>query len=1104
MVNLNKLKGFLAVFLVSVLALSYSYQTPEVHAEFSPEVNQLLDFFQEVLRIDISECTVSVSHDDGDNSPELGIRGEKRGKISLHFNEGGTVDSLFNFKGEYLEWCLIYYDTNNENPISYTEEPSDDFFELTLRFMERYEEFTKDPIVGEMKELLESNSDLQPGSKTEGNIKFTVSDKEVPDFSWSYTLENEDYRLLRVGFFDPPHIFSLGDSRWRFNLDSSVFPTYEPLVPKSNMELNSSSPLLESPASGEFAQTGEVSSADFAINSVFIDIIMIVILTIPVLTVATFIKRKQGKVIPDTPIAFVCSKRSFRKDSVSILEESRLSKKIALTLILVLMLQFTISIPSINVVQANFLFPPLQVICIESDGSITPDSVPLKQVSNVYSFSGNITDYVINVKRDNIIIDGAGYTLQKTRPAYGSQNGIALTNLTNVTMRNLEIRGFTNGVFISGSTNCNVSGNSFLNNGYGVVLADHATSNYISGNNFISAGGISIIYSTNNVLRDNSMKGDGLHFSIACENVESASDFVNDVDASNTINGKEICYWINQHNRTVPSTAGYVALINCSGIIVENLNLTNNGEGVLLLFTSNSQIANNNIVGNNRGLVLYRSEDNSFLSNNIVNSTYGILSYSPKNSFKNNYLENNTYDINFEDRFIDEFDYSNIVDGKPICYWIWKSDKVVPTNVGYVVLMSCSNITIQNLNISHRRQGMFLMGLTNSVITKNIVANNSEGIILKSSSNNLIKANLVENNSEAVYLEASHSNNFSGNRITYNSNSAVHFEDSSNNTISDNYIAHSGKGFILNRGSNNLVTGNSIIYSKETAFHIGESTGNTITGNNIAWSRSWAITITGSVGYNKIHHNDFVNNMGGTFQTYPGSKTRNSWDDGNEGNFWSDYQRRYPMAEEVEGSNIMDTPIAMNGINVDRYPLIKPVDLTYQVTLLRPENKSYKSNTLPLVFFSTAPELWMGYSLDSQQNVTVQGEVVLENLAEGTHRLTVYAGQNESGVCASETVYFTINETETTKIEPDTTEPEPTEPEPTEPEPTEPEQIEPESIHQEPTNTEQTAPELTENTEASLPSTELAIIVAVAVTCIIGIVSFLTRRKRNKLVLAYT
>lgn len=1088
MVNLNKLKGFLAVFLVYVLA--FSYQAPEVRAEFSPEVNQLLDFFQEVLRIDISECTVSVSHDDGDTSPELGIRGEKQGKISLHFNGGGTVDSLFKFKGEYLEWCLIYYDTNNENPTSYTEEPSDDLFELTLNFMERYEDFTKDPIIGEMKELLKSKSDLQPGSKTEGNLKLTVSDREVPDCSWSYTLENEDYRLLRVGFFDPPHIFSLGDSRWRFNLDSSVFPKYEPLVPNSNLELNASPPSSESPASGEFVQTEN----NFAVNSAFTNIIiMIVMLTIPALTVAIFIKRKQDRVIPNKPFAFVCSKCSSRKDSGVHFGRSSLSKKLALTLITVLILQFTISIRSINFVEANFMFPPLQVINIESDGSITPANVPIRQAGNVYSLGGNLIDYVINVQFDNIIIDGAGYTLQKTRPAYGSQNGIALTDRTNVTIRNLEISGFTNGMFISKSTNCNVNGNSFLNNGYGVVLADHATSNYISGNTFIS-GGVSISYSTNNVLRDNSMKGYGPHFSIACENVESASDFVNDVDASNTIDGKEICCWINQHNRTVPSTAGYVTLINCSGIIVENLNLTNNGEGVLLISTTNSQIANNTLVGNERGLVLYSSEDNSFLSNTIVNSTYGILTYSPKNSFKNNYLENNVNDVNFEDRFIDEFDYSNIVDGTPICYWNWKNDRVVPTNVGYVVLMSCSNITIQNLNITHRRQGMLLVGLTNSVITNNIVTNNSDGIILKGSSNNQIKANLVKNNFNGLYFEASHSNNLSGNRITYNSNSAVHFDDSNNNTISHNYIAHSGKGLILNRGSHNLVNGNSIIYSKATAFHIGESTSNTITGNNIAWSRSWAITITGSEGYNKIHHNDFINNMGGTFQTYPGSKTRNSWDDGNEGNFWSDYQRRYPMAEEVIGTNVMDTPLAMNEINVDRYPLIKPVDLTYQVTLLRPENKSYGSNTLPLVFFSTAPELWMGYSLDSQQKVTVQGEVVLENLVEGIHRLTVYAGE-KSGVCASETVYFTINKTETTEIEPDTTELEQIEPESTEiePEPTEPEPTEPE-----PTNTEQTAPELTENTEASLPSTELAITVAVAVTCIVGIASFLTRRKRNK------
>jgi len=730
------------------------------------------------------------------------------------------------------------------------------------------------------------------------------------------------------------------------------------------------------------------------------------------------------------------------------------------------MLQFTLSIQQINFVEANFMFPPLPVITIESDGSIMPADVPFRQAGNIYTFTGNITNYVIDIKLNNIIIDGANYTLQKTMPAYGDQNGITLTDRTNVTIRNLEICGFVNGVSISGSTNCNVSGNNFSDNGYGVVLADHATNNYISGNNFVS-GGVLISYSTDNVLRDNSMEGDGTHFSIACESVESASDFVNDVDLSNTINDKEICYWINQHNRNISSTAGYVALINCSGITVENLNLTNNGEGILLISTSNSQIVNNTMVGNNRGLVLYKSEDNRFISNTIINSTYGILSYSPKNSFKNNRLESNTYDINFEDRLIDEFDYSNIIDGTPICYWSWKRDRIVPENVGYVVLVGCSNITIQNLNITRRRQGILLLELTDSVITKNIVANNTEGITMKGSSNNQIIDNLVENNSKALYFEASSSNKVSGNRITYNSDSAVHFDDSSNNIISGNYIAHSGKGFTLNRGSNNSVTGNSIIYSKETAFHIGESTDNTITGNNIAWSRSWAITITGSVGNNKIHHNDFINNMGLMFQTYPGSKTRNSWDDGNEGNFWSDYQLRYPTAEEVEDSNIMDTALAINEINVDRYPLIKQVNLKYQVTLLQPENKSYESNMLPLVFFSTAPDLWMGYSLDSQENVTVQGAAVLKNLTEGTHRLVVYAGQNENGVCAYETVIFTIEETEKTEVAS----------EPTTPEPKEPEQ--------------------TECAEVPFIATEIAVLVAVAVACIIGIVGFVARRKRK-------
>jgi len=78
-------------------------------------------------------------------------------------------------------------------------------------------------------------------------------------------------------------------------------------------------------------------------------------------------------------------------------------------------------------------------------------------------------------------------------------------------------------------------------------------------------------------------------------------------------------------------------------------------------------------------------------------------------------------------------------------------------------------------------------------------------------------------------------------------------------------------------------------------------------------------------------------------------------------------------------------------------------------------------------------------------------------------------------------------------IEPEPTEPEPTEPEPTEPEPTEPEPTEPT-----PTEPEPTEPEPTEPTEAPLFSTtDLAIIAAVVIVAVIGIVAFWALKKRK-------
>jgi cell division septation protein DedD len=74
-------------------------------------------------------------------------------------------------------------------------------------------------------------------------------------------------------------------------------------------------------------------------------------------------------------------------------------------------------------------------------------------------------------------------------------------------------------------------------------------------------------------------------------------------------------------------------------------------------------------------------------------------------------------------------------------------------------------------------------------------------------------------------------------------------------------------------------------------------------------------------------------------------------------------------------------------------------------------------------------------------------------------------------------------------------EPEPAAPAPTEPTPTTPEPTTPEPTTQEPTEPETTEP--AQAAETPLITTEVAILIAVAVACVIGIISFMILRKRK-------
>jgi len=119
-------------------------------------------------------------------------------------------------------------------------------------------------------------------------------------------------------------------------------------------------------------------------------------------------------------------------------------------------------------------------------------------IGSDYTFTSDIYEPIV-VTADNIIIDGNGYTLQGT----GSGYGIDLTERSNVTIKNVQIKMFEYGIWSSSSSNNNtISGNNVANNGLGIRLYHGSNYNAIFHNNFVNNSDQVYTYESENVWDD--------------------------------------------------------------------------------------------------------------------------------------------------------------------------------------------------------------------------------------------------------------------------------------------------------------------------------------------------------------------------------------------------------------------------------------------------------------------------------------------------------------------------------------------------------------------------------------------------------------------------
>lgn len=169
-----------------------------------------------------------------------------------------------------------------------------------------------------------------------------------------------------------------------------------------------------------------------------------------------------------------------------------------------------------------------------------------------------------------------------------------------------------------------------------------------------------------------------------------------------------------------------------------------------------------------------------------------------------------------------------------------------------------------------------------------------------------------------------------------NTYQGISIADSSGVTIINNTVAETGASLpfsetwaiSIERGNSSAIVENNFI-DNMVGLALLETHDNRIIGNNITNCSSFAFGFYNS-SENQIFHNNLVNNSVQYYDwgigSYPYMQSRNLWDNGffSGGNYWSDYQTRYPNAAMIGTSGIGNTPYTIDPQNKDRYPLMEP------------------------------------------------------------------------------------------------------------------------------------------------------------------------------------
>ncbi len=435
-----------------------------------------------------------------------------------------------------------------------------------------------------------------------------------------------------------------------------------------------------------------------------------------------------------------------------------------------------------------------------------------------------------------------------------------------ITVTNNNISGSLNGgIYLRGTTdnttiNNTITNNTFWNNGNG-INTNSMNYSLISYNNFIntSGNGMSLYYSSKNIVRDNSLIKSYYGVYVAWD---SNNNTITNNTAANSISG---IHFYESKNNTIENNTAY----------------NNSDIGISLESNSNNNILNFNRLYNNTG---YDASQSDSSGNNFTYNYWGAP-----------YCDINVYNITRTTLlpFYTDIDLTTLQETGSFCGCgdTMMSDTTLTQNLtctgagitigandvtldcaghsltgdttGFgISLSSRSNVTIKNCNVTNFNYGASLVTSTNNTFADNMINGNSHSgfRIISNSDNNTLINNIVSYNTyNGIGVDQSSNNTYINNTLNSNTN-GISIGASSDNTIINNTANNNAVGIdIESNSNNNIITNNTANNNTAEGINLLRSINNSITGN-IANSNGYGIELSSDSNNNTVANNTAYNN----------------------------------------------------------------------------------------------------------------------------------------------------------------------------------------------------------------------------------------------------